>query len=139
MLFHGSIPVCAHHVQCTLRFLNYSQISSLKYTVCFVDKCCIVQLQIKLQSHCCKHHKKYPASRFLVMRATRQPTLLLSFNRTPVVQYESLRKQISNTKFFCPLEQISQRRTLEKTVSFLYFLSSFSLFSFVVLLAFQSP
>lgn len=48
MLFHGSKPVCAHHVQCTLRFLNYSQISSLKYTVCFVDKCCIVQLQIKL-------------------------------------------------------------------------------------------
>ena len=35
---------------------------------------------------------KYPESRVLVMRAMRQPTVLLSFNRTPVVQYELLRK-----------------------------------------------
>lgn len=50
MLFHGSIPVCAHHVQCTLRFLNYSQISSLKYTQLYALSINVVLYNYKLNS-----------------------------------------------------------------------------------------
>ena len=40
----------------------------------------------------------YPVSRFLAMRAIRQLTMLLSFNRTPVVQYILSRKTKLSSK-----------------------------------------